>query len=701
MSDPKPAPTAVPTPSSPPLHAGHGAAGHAGEPPAGAATLSRELSDFLVEFAIALHKHAIYPPGHPLLDAAVESVTRRLGALLAVRTVLSIGIARKQLVIEGVATDPSHPLLLELAQKLHRHHLGAVKLLQGVGRAELAQALATLGTDMARMERPLGLETESLAERWPHVRLFPLSYDRLELLDDDERPAPGEDRASIGRAAQLWVGLARAALASEADDQEDALEPVAVARAIEEHKREQAYDQVIVGYLLQIANELKAAEGVESAGLQRRISKMVAELNPETLTRLLEMGGDDRQRRRFILDATQGMAVNAVVDLVQAAADVERQTVSHSMVRMLTKLAQHAEQDQGDRRVEADRSLREAVTRLVTDWSLDDPNPDAYRVALETIARSTPAPSLAEEHVDCEPERMLQMALEVGVVGEAIRRAVDRLAAAGRLTTVLDMLDAAPDAAAADVVWRHVSARGTLRELLAADRIDFALVQRLVRREGIAAVPTLLDAVDASDDAKTRERLHAELLIVGMPAGPLIARRIADATPVIQRELLALVGRLPRLPAELDLEAYLAHPDGAVRREAVKLLLRERETRESTMLAALADADDRIVFVALQATQDGCSRAAIELLRARVDRGELDAGLRAHAIRVIATQHTPETLQWLLRRVVTTTKWLKRPKLLPSSPEMLAALAAISASWRGEPAAASVIALAKRRGVKV
>ena len=50
-----------------------------------AAVLSRDLADFLIELSIALHKHAIYPPGHPLLGGAVAGVERRLGSLVAER----------------------------------------------------------------------------------------------------------------------------------------------------------------------------------------------------------------------------------------------------------------------------------------------------------------------------------------------------------------------------------------------------------------------------------------------------------------------------------------------------------------------------------------------------------------------------------------------------------------------------------------
>src|SRR5437867_8012801 len=106
------------------------------EPKTGAAMLSRELADFLVELSIAMHKHAIYPPGHPLLEGAVDAVARKIWGLLVDRPALAIGVARRQLVIEGVATDPNHPLLQELAQKLHRHHLGAIKCVRGVERTE-------------------------------------------------------------------------------------------------------------------------------------------------------------------------------------------------------------------------------------------------------------------------------------------------------------------------------------------------------------------------------------------------------------------------------------------------------------------------------------------------------------------------------------------------------------------------------------
>jgi hypothetical protein len=684
----------------------------------GAATLSRELADYLVEFSIAMHKHAIYPPGHPLLEGAVDAVARKLWGLLVDRPALSIGVARRQLVIEGVATDPNHPLLQELAHKLHRHHLGAIKWTRGVERAEIADVLATLAMDAGRMEQPLGLMTEQYAERWHHARLYALTYDRLELLDDESEKPP-ENQMGAGRAAQLWVGLARAALAadgSKAGDDSTPLEPAVVARAIDEHQREQAYDQVIVGYMLQIANELKAGDAgasqAESAALQNRISRMVGALRPETLARLLEMGGDTAQRRRFVLDASQGMSADAVVDLLKAAASAEKQTVSHSMIRVLSKMARHAEASTEANRAVADRSLREAVSRLVGQWSLDDPNPEAYRAVLEHASRSGASNGPAAPNVSggdapavvCEPERIVEMALELGAMGPALWRAVERLTRDGGAARLIELLDGAPDQATVAAILQRIGADGTIHRLLKGDRIDFGVVERLVRLVGVSILPLLLEAAEETTDAKTRERLYDFVANAGTKAISATARRLAEATQgggraTVQRELIVVLGRLltseTPLPPEIDLRRFLRSEDSSVRREAVKLLLRSAK-RDEAMLAALADGDSRIVYLALTAAHERCPREGISLIRGRVERGELDAALRALGIRAVATLRTPDTLRWLIDRATARSALLRRRRLLPTTPEVLAAITAICAGWRQDPEAQEVIALAAR-----
>ncbi|HZE09132.1 MAG TPA: hypothetical protein VE110_10310, partial [Gemmatimonadaceae bacterium] len=422
-----------------------------GTPRPGVTTLSRELADFLLEFSITLNKHAIYPTKHPLLDVAIDGVANRLGLLFnESRDSLSIGVARRQLIIEGVATDPLNPVLKELAQRLHKHHVGALKFVRGMTRDELADALAALAVDPVRSEKPIGHDLDRVGNLWEHVRFFPLTYDRLQLIEDDATAeAPNPDQMAAGRATQLWIGLARAALVSDTSaagqatesDDNAALEPATVARAIDEHQREEAYDQVIVGYLLQIGEELRSADGPEAAGLQRRVSRLVGSLKKSTLEKLLEMGGDRTQRRKFLLDASQGITVEAVIDLVKAASAAEGQTVSHSMLRMLSKLAHHP--SSGGARGKTDPTVRDVMRRLVDDWSLDDPNPEGYRRVLETMSssRNDDAGGSHAIPTECEPERMIQIAIEVGAMGPQVRGAMRGLLDAGRIDSLMMLLE--------------------------------------------------------------------------------------------------------------------------------------------------------------------------------------------------------------------------------------------------------------------
>ena len=663
------------------------------------AALSRELSDFLIEFSIGLHKNAIYPLGHPLRDAAADLIARRLDALFKERQTLSLGVARHQLIIEGVATEENNPVLRDLALRLHRHHLGAVKFSQGVTTDEIADVLSTVALEAGRRARPLGLEGDDVLAQWQHVRLYPLTFEQLQLLEEEEQEEErAEMRGSKSRAAQLWIGLARAALASELDDETieaaDSTDPVVVAKAIDDHKRDAAYDQVVVGYLLQIAEELKSKGGKEAAALQKRISRLVSTLQPDTLHNLMQMGGDVHQRRKFVLDATQGMAVEAVVDLVQAAADTSDQTISHSLVRMLSKLAVHADDGAPMARPAADSALRDQVHKLVSGWNLEDPNPENYRRALERMSRMAPA-FRGEDSFPAEPDRLIAMGFEIEILGEPVWRSVDQMTAMADLNPLLDLLDAANDGWMKEAVWGHVATPERLEEQLAMLPGSARTVERLVARMQLAAAEPLMEALSHAPE-NTAGQLVELLGSIGPEIGPLIVARLGSSRWPLLRQLLAAINKLESWPEGFDAREFVRHPDSGVRREAVRLLIRMPAYREQAITAALADSDERNVRLALGAVMQGCSAAQAAVLMARADDDALSADLRALGIRALAGHRSMETLNWLLNRVAGNKILMFRRNLASKSPEMLAALTGLAAHWSSEPAAKEVLALASK-----
>lgn len=664
------------------------------------ATLSKELTDFLIEFSIGLHKNAIYPPGHPLLENTTSELSARLATLLRERAALSLGVARHQLIIEGVATDDGNPVLRELANRLHKHHLGAVKFSAGVTEDELTDMLATVSVDAGRLPRPLGLEGPEVLTQWPHIRLFPLTFAQLQLLEEDPNAGDDDDgsKANGSRAAALWVGLARAALVAQADrldtDDPAGVDPAVVAQAIEEHKRDAAYDQVVVGYLLQIAEELKHKSGREAAALQRRISQLIAQLSPATLERLVQMGGNRKQQQKFVLDAAQGMALDAVIELVRAASESSGQNVSHSMVRMLSKLAAHAENGPPTVRSQADGALRDQVRKLMEGWALDDPNPDGYRVALEKMATAEPVLRNVVQTYPIEPERLLAMGLEIETLGDQVWRSADALAARPDLAPLLNLVDNAPSVWMRDTLWRHVATPERLRLQLALEPLPVATLERVVRRMGVAAVESILDAYEDTTDEKRQAQLLQLLERVGAAAGAEALERVPGMRWTQLRPLLALLGRHPEWECGYDPTQWADHPDAAVRREALRQLLRAPATRDAAIVRALADADEGNVRLGLGAAMTNCPRDAALVLRARADEALLSPDLRALGIRALSSNRSPDTPTWLAGRVVRTGKLLKRETLAPKSPELLAALEGLAIHWREHPAAKLPLSLA-------
>ena len=680
------------------------------------AALPRELSDFLIELSIALHKHAMYPGGHPELATSSHGVARRLESLLAERGTLSLGVAREQLVIEGLATDPRHPVLKDLAKRLHRHHLGALSFARGVSGEEIDQSLKLLAEDASRGGEPIGLRPRGKIPTWPHIRLYPLSFDRLQLLDAPDGGAQeGDDLSPATRAqsAQLWLGLAQAALAAEeaeppvpvetqvpspepkaplseaeidaaldvveaaAPMEVTAAEPVAVAEAIEAHQRGTAYDQVIVGYMLQIADELKMAGGTGAVALRKRMSKLISALDETTLSRLLDMGGDLAQRRQFILDASQGMAADSVVDLVRAASGAGA-PISQSMLRMLTKLGHHAERGGAAREI-AEANLRDQIAELVQEWALTDPNPDGYSSALEKMAQASPALlTPGEAQFIPEPARLLQMACETGATGDAVLRAVDQLVLEGRLAEAFEVVDRAPrPSPASEAIAARAATPESVRVLLASQPVDLVLLDRVLAHTDDAAADPMLDSLATSEARQLRRALLDRLIRIGPPLGPHLLPRLADERWYVVRNLLHLAAELPAAPAGLNAAQYTQHGDLRVRREALRVLFKDPAERARAICTALADEEPRVKRLALAAAADaGCPEPAVPLVVALAT-GDEELELRVAAIRTLATAGGPLALDALLRLTHMRRSVLGNVKRVESEPEFLAALGAL------------------------
>ena len=613
---------------------------------------------------------------------------------------IALGVARRQLIVDGVTTDPDQPVLRRLAEGLHRHHIGAISISRGVQPQEFDDALRALAAEADR-SGPIGLKGDRRLIEWPHLTLHPITFDGLALVDDGAGTGHGPDYGQAAMDAELWIALARAALsADEYDpDEVDVSDPSAVARAIDAHSQAGVYDQVIVGYLFQIAQELKTASGEKADRLRKKTSQLVASLRPETLNRLVNMGGDRTRRGRFVFDATHGMAVDAVIEIVKAAAGASGQTISHGLVRMLSKLALHAELGSDRARPRADAELRVQVGRLLENWDLQDPNPEEYGRVLQHLATTTQQyhPELAAKLTQApEPVRLVQMSLESGAVGPLVQKALDTLVHAGQTKAVTELLAARPHTEdnVADSLLTWLIRPSTIKAILAREPLDVASLDALLPRLPIEGYEYLLEALATSENRTTRRRLVDRLSRTEMDIGPLVLKHLDDPRWYVQRNMLILLERGAQVPAGFSAAPWAAHPDPRVRCEAIRLQLRLPDERESAILWALDDLDPRIVHVGLTAIQHACPEDLIpRIINLAVD-ADLDDDIRTLAVNVVGKLQSPFVLETLLELADGGRSLLGRIRLPLKTSVLLAALRALSDAWSSEPRAAAVLMVA-------
>jgi hypothetical protein len=483
-------------------------------------------------------------------------------------------------------------------------------------------------------------------------------------------------------------------------DPDDLPEARSLAEVIRTHRREAAYDQVIVGYLLQLAEELKAGRGGEAESIRKRVSALVRELDLPTLQRLVDMGGNEPRRRRFVLDANQSLAVDSVVKIVQAAANASQQTISHSLTRLLSKLSSQADAGVERVRSQADDALRENVEELIRDWELEDPNPDDYTLILDSMARAAPVFDAQDEEeggVLSGAHRLVQMSFEVDSWGPTVAKAVTDLIEAGEVGYLLGLADSAPGGSeVAERLTEYLTSPPQLRRLLSGEDVGEDTLEAVVSRMGTPSIPVLLDILTESEARSIRRKVFDVLVGFGEEVGPFVNERLADPRWYVVRNMLALVRRLPERPQGFSAGPYLDHEDARVRREAVALATREGKLRERALALGLADPDERLLRTVLLELQQSLPETLLPVLVSRVVRSDHAEDLRAMGVKALRHSRSNLALETLLEVCCEGKSILGKVKLAPPSPEVLAAVQTLAHTWAGDKRAAEVLSAVRR-----
>jgi len=458
-----------------------------------------------------------------------------------------------------------------------------------------------------------------------------------------------------------------------------------LAKAIEIHRGDDEYDSHILANLIDFAAAARSRGQAESLAVQQQLSRMLGAMAPDTAERLLALRGDDgRQQRNFLLEASHLLTADVVSQLVEASAHASSRDLSPALLALLNKLAGHAMQSHNGRRAAADTSFRELVRKLIDNWEEEEAHqhlPELYG------SDSNQLPALPDITSSVwvyppEPERIILMSIESGILEAGTLRAVDWMMARGDIDQLFLMLEDLVDDPVAAVIRDRVFHPRTVSVLLAAEPIDLETLGRLIPDAGLEAADMLLDALAAAKDRKARSKLLELLSRYGEAIGSEIVVRIPGAPWFVQRNLLHLLGLLPKLPPEFSPEICLSHPDPRVRHEGLKLLLRDPTTREAAITQAVKAPDQPTLRLGLVSAAEGCPPQAVTTIVDRLVARKLPDELLALALRAVSEVEEEAVLDTLISYCRAKRTFLWFWWLAPVSPALIEAMTTLAVHWR-------------------
>ncbi|HEU5219526.1 MAG TPA: hypothetical protein VFU23_12780, partial [Gemmatimonadales bacterium] len=293
-------------------------------PNARTGTLSPDLSAFLTQLSVALHKYRAYPAGHPMRSEARSLILGQLATALEERPVLRIGVARRHLLIDDLASDPSQTVLGELAERLHRRQIGVLMLCRGLGSQDLERTLERLNADPRRLSAKALTEPEAIGN---YVELLPLSYNHLVMAGDDGPSADSTD--------SLWAELARITAAPYAEIGGHGAR--AMAQALLASRENPVLWAKMMKALERFGRAAVRESGTKGIAARRELREVFEAVPPEELASLLNIDLARPGAIAELIENAEWLPLSALTQLVESAAAATGQTVSHFLLRLLRK----------------------------------------------------------------------------------------------------------------------------------------------------------------------------------------------------------------------------------------------------------------------------------------------------------------------------------------------------------------------------
>lgn len=653
-------------------------------------------------FATALQRLTVYPEEHPQTADAIRQAYDLLSRLLEQRESVHVVAAADRLEVDDKPLETAIPALRELPLRLQRRDVGSIRFERGLERDEFSVLLRAIAR---REERDAARgSTPPRQVALPHAQLFPLRVASVALGAGQAtvEPAPVSDAAEAApRAAdadeELWERMVTLAAASNVEGAGDSEPGVMVERL-----RERLANEAEVVACAQDVLALLAHAARSATPTRRRIVDTVAALSDEEIGRVVSALPDAAARRAFVEHAARGLPAETTVAAARAAAATGALPLTDASVLLLQKLAAVAEVPTARGRARAEAALRRHLEDLIADCReaegpplVRDPAPSLESVLVdeEWAPRGAPKPSWAA--------RLARMGAELDADVPGVHAAIEVVAESEESTLV----SLARSADASTAVGMRVRTRAFTEDALATlleSAEDEPSLGHVAEALGPAAVPALVSALLERGPRTRTYRIARVLARFGEAGAREACARMVGAPRYVQRTVLTYLRAIGIVPEDFPLARYARHPDAGVRAAAVRLQLALPDHAPGAAHDALLSGDAHLVRLAVRwFAHAGADPDSLPLLLEILRTSEQPSAVRALAAQAVQESDDLEVLETLLEVTTVRGRLLRRPRLAPLAPHVVASLHVLARRWGAEPRAREVLDLALELGALV
>lgn len=697
------------------------------------------IQQLLMQFTGTLNRRRAYAATHPMVREAEERLLAIVQGVLTTGEALSIGVARSELLINGTPYETTGSFARELAQRLHRRGVGAVLLEPTVTIEQLRAAMAWLASDPESVA-----DTPPTHDG---VRITTLEYDHL-VLDEEARNTttavvslwrtladlaahdvkprdpgghgrPGGAEPDSHDAGAVFVGAISGSdtvpahtrthsMRSVANGElHDALGPIADDRPdsdVDDIDTETVLAKLRISVgnpavahraataLLKLATVGRHASPEVRDDIGRQLHRTLQRLGSSSFAPIIRSLADRAQRRTFVTQIVEVLPIGAVVDWLTAAATADEQQMSHQVLRLMAKMSTLTE-ERGDATTES--YFRDAAHELVAGWALDDPNPAEHVELLDRIAsfeRTGYSRDVGQQqalddagYALVESARLVQMALEIDVVGDDTTAAAEAMVVAGAGQQLMQYITSSPNNTTAQRLLHIATSEKAVRITLLSEPVDRLQARALLKLLDASSASTLVDVLEKASTRGTRMIVRQRLAEFGEVIKPLLVARLEHAPWFLIRNILTLlleiaVARGGTASASDFMMQLLKHEQAQVRVEALRVLLHDAGYRDAALRCALHDDAERVVLLAVQSVAEAAEAGAhlpaavVTQLMTIVNAGAHGDTVRARAVRALAKVQRDDVRDWMVRLVARRSRFLRRLTLAEPTQTAISAL---------------------------